>query len=328
MSQPVNHLPHWRNRGFTLVELLVVIAIIGVLIGLLLPAVQAAREAARRMSCQNNLKNIGLALHNYHDTHRVLPPGGFSFVHPNPSSSNVNTAFRNCNHSYLVSILHFVEEGNLYEQFNPIQGWLGRPNRRAVTTIPSLYQCPSSVNLTSTLSGETILDADDNVIGEMFSGHYVGNMGPIGPNYRNLCDRNGSTPAPNCRSGNEISDQGVLGGESIRFAAILDGLSNTIMIGELSGAQIRSGAVAPRGWSRGCSNDSCGNSKNVKYGINIQGFISGEFNNMSFSSNHVGGTHLVLADGSVKFVSENVDMELYLATASRDGREVDVIDFD
>ncbi|TWT32976.1 hypothetical protein Enr8_27920 [Blastopirellula retiformator] len=89
-----------HSRGFPLVELLVVIAIIGVLIALLLPAVQQAREAARRMSCSNNLKQVGLAIHNYHDTHRKLPIGAQYYWHSN----------------FLVHLLPFLEQGNIYDQ--------------------------------------------------------------------------------------------------------------------------------------------------------------------------------------------------------------------
>ncbi|QDS88463.1 hypothetical protein EC9_26540 [Rosistilla ulvae] len=329
MCSNVSTLRDRRSGGFTLVELLVVIAIIGILVGLLLPAVQAAREAARRMSCQNNLKNIGLALHNYHDTYRTLPPGGFSHRHANSSSTNEYTAFGAVSHSYLVSILSFAEEGNLYDRFNTIQGWRGKPNRQVVTSVPSVYQCPSSANERSDHVSETILDASGTqVIGQMFAGHYVGNMGPIGAGYQLQCDADGSTPAPSCKSSNQVSAQGVLGAQKcVRFAAVTDGTSNTIMVGELSAMKIPAGAVAPRAWSRGCADHSCGMSKNVKFGINVLGFISGEFNSMSFSSQHPGGALMAIVDGSVKFTAETIDMELYLATASRDGGEAQTIGF-
>lgn len=121
-------------RGFTLIELLVVIAIIGILVGLLLPAVQAAREAARRMSCQNNLKQLGLSLHNYHDTNRRFPIGADSI---------------NCL-SWRVRILPFIELSNLYQRFSFDAGiWNGGPNREgpnklvhALNKIP-VFNCPS-----------------------------------------------------------------------------------------------------------------------------------------------------------------------------------------
>ena len=99
------------------------------------------------------------------------------------------------------------------------------------------------------------------------------------------------------------------------------------MVGELSANEYLTGAVAPRAWSRGCAQHSCGMTKNVKFGINIQGFVSGNFNSMSFSSPHQGGAQLLMSDGGVKFTSENVDIDLYLATASRDGNEAKTLEF-
>ncbi len=316
-------------RGFTLIELLVVIAIIAILVALLLPAVQQAREAARRSACKNNMKQIGLALHNYHDVYSVFPPGGFKATGPITSSSNENTAFGEVNHSYLVTILPFVEASALYDQFNPIQGWRGRPNRRAVNSVPTVYQCPSSSKTHSDHVDETIIDSSDVVLGQMFAGHYVGNMGPIGAGYQLQCENpSAGTSIPNCSSGNECSGQGVLGANTkIRFRDIVDGTSNTIMVGEMSANEYLTGAVAPRAWSRGCAQHSCGMTKNVKFGINIQGFVSGNFNSMSFSSPHQGGAQLLMSDGGVKFTSENVDIDLYLATASRDGNEAKTLEF-
>ncbi|HTN75701.1 MAG TPA: DUF1559 domain-containing protein, partial [Pirellulaceae bacterium] len=128
-----------RSRAFTLVELLVVIAIIGVLVALLLPAVQAAREAARRMQCTNNLKQIGLAILNYENTHKSLPPGGLM----------QKSGF---GHSWWVRILPYVEQNAVYEKFDqnaPDSGWLGfempKANRELLCTsyFPFMY-CPSS----------------------------------------------------------------------------------------------------------------------------------------------------------------------------------------
>lgn len=317
---------HVRS-GFTLIELLVVIAIIAILIALLLPAVQQAREAARRSTCKNQLKQIGLALHNYHETHRIFPQGGFGqSIGSGTSASTLN----NVSMSFLVMILPFVDQAPMYESFNLNRGYSFSGNRQVCLNVPPVYLCPSSNKTHSNHTSEVVGSAP------MYASHYVGNMGPVGTNattsapYQLECENpSAGTSVPNCRSGNDVSNMGVLGGprSNIRLRDIIDGSSNTIMVGEMSGHKYLSEAIAPRGWNRGCHNDSCGSSKNVKFGINVHGFVSGEFNNMSFGSNHVGGCHVLMADGSVHFVSENVDMNVYLATASREGGETNTIEF-
>src|SRR5262245_46471154 len=104
-----------HRRGFTLIELLVVIAIIAILIGLLLPAVQKVREAAARMSCQNKLKQLGLALHNYHDANSKLPPGAQGAVYPKPNPTNTTTTIVGT--SWIVFALPYVEQDNVYKQY-------------------------------------------------------------------------------------------------------------------------------------------------------------------------------------------------------------------
>ena len=120
--------------GFTLIELLVVIAIIAILVALLLPAVQQAREAARRTQCKNNLKQIGIALHSYHDVYKTFPPAYIPDEDGKPM------------HSWRVLILPFIEQQALYEQYDFNEPWDGPNNSQLANVVISVYQCPSSPN--------------------------------------------------------------------------------------------------------------------------------------------------------------------------------------
>src|SRR2546427_4120649 len=135
----------WRG-GFTLIELLVVIAIIAILIGLLLPAVQKVREAANRMSCQNNLKQIALGLQNYHDSYKVFPPAVRDTIPvpllPGPGT-NTGPRDPNWGPTWVVLALPFIEQGNLYNQYNQSAGDQDPVNMPAVSTPLAIFLCPS-----------------------------------------------------------------------------------------------------------------------------------------------------------------------------------------
>ncbi len=301
-----------RRCAFTLVELLVVIAIIGILIALLLPAVQSAREAARRMQCSNNLKQIGLALHNYHAALKVLPPGGL----------------RDNQLSFLVMLLPYVEQTPLYEQANFNAGTYfgtGKLNL-ALSGIPVLL-CPSCPQTHSNLdlyNYEEYWPSKDPNGQNTYTTHYVGVMGPLGVNpytdeeYDRIVYGN-----TNC---GDIATQGVLyDGSRVRFAQITDGLSNTFAAGEVSWQ----GYAKYRAWVRGSCASCIAATKNVFAPINVHSTSGanqyGYFNDGDFGSEHPGGAQFLLADGSVHFVSENVDLNILYATASRNGQEVETI---
>ena len=133
-----------RKQGFTLIELLVVIAIIAILIGLLLPAVQKVREAAARMSCQNNLKQIALAVHNYHGSYNRFPPG---FIFQAPGMANrADRVHRAPGWAWTTLILPYIEQSAIYNQINLSQSMWQQPNRSAITQLFKLQICPSADN--------------------------------------------------------------------------------------------------------------------------------------------------------------------------------------
>jgi prepilin-type N-terminal cleavage/methylation domain-containing protein len=295
------------RRAFTLVELLVVIAIIGVLIGLLLPAVQAARESARRSTCTNNFKQVGLALHAYHDARSVLPPGasGTSTYAPNDYTPTADLSFH-------MRILEQIEMSDLAAKIDLTKNYDVAPNTTTVNGTVRVYDlriptflCPSSkVVLSQNGAGATT--------------HVLGINGPRGTNASTgLTYKYVVSATPNNQG--DVATQGVLGVNSkVRFSDVADGLSNTLMLGELSWDN----ANCYRAWTRGWSGSVSVSSKNVRWPINSSAYTPTPFNDTSLGSNHPRGCVFGRADGSVQFIDQGIYFDTYLALASRNGGEV------
>jgi prepilin-type N-terminal cleavage/methylation domain-containing protein len=318
-----------RRTGFTLVELLVVIAIIGILIALLLPAVQAAREAARRTQCKNNVKQLALACQSHLAAKKELPAGG----------TLINQL------SWLCYVLPYMEETALYETMkggNAFErGSVGggsdrggapvapdtRPHRGqyfALNNVNSI-QCPSAPAPMTRVTSGTLLGPDGNNI-PLYMNHYQGIAGPVtapgGIVYR-LNNR--------CSAGNGgSSDQGLLEfGYAVKVRQVTDGLSKTLLLGELNFEvnEVPDQRYSGTSWTKGIGNSSTLVSdshsaamKNIRYPINAPP-VSGQSNNQPLGSFHSSGTHVALGDGSVMFLTENINFTLYQSLASRDGGE-------
>ncbi len=215
-----------RRRGFTLVELLVVIAIIGILVGLLLPAVQAAREAARRMQCSNNMKQIGLALHNYSSAYSSMPAGCNGI--PNAAGTN----FNGHGWTWHASILPYLEQTTLYDAIQGADGMgnelgdqnSGKPLVVKATTL-SLFWCPSQPDVRSGSQKNGYQPANYN--GNMGTRIGNGNDDCICTGIANLADM--QTKPWGCMNGNGI----FFVRSRVRFSDVIDGLSNTIFVSEV-----------------------------------------------------------------------------------------------
>jgi prepilin-type N-terminal cleavage/methylation domain-containing protein/prepilin-type processing-associated H-X9-DG protein len=310
-----------RREAFTLIELLVVIAIIAILIGLLLPAVQKVREAAKRMTCQNNLHQIGLALHTYHDNNQSFPAC--------PAYSPYAGV------GWHVFILPYIEEGNLALLGDVTKTSYQTQTTRAVPNqalggyrVPT-YLCPSATSEFSSNLG----DSPDGK-NKAYTTHYVGNAGPVGTNPQTGLPYNISTVSAN--QGGLAAD-GLLpfvpavhttatpipAPAPVRITDVTDGTSNTLMVFEASWSGLD--AASYRSWVRGYAwNNDSNCSKNVANAMNVQKYTpAGTYNNISMGSNHSGGCNAVMGDGSVHFLSQNVDLnKVLLPMASRNGGEV------
>ncbi|TWT94945.1 DUF1559 domain-containing protein [Neorhodopirellula pilleata] len=359
-----------RSRtGFTLVELLVVIAIIGVLVGLLLPAVQAAREAARRMSCSNNFKQIGLAIHNYHAAYDQLPEQGTGTAsntgghHTNPRASGGGNSFNRL--SFLVGITPFIEQQALWEQIsNPYVTTTGVyqamgplpscsvANMQANPYIPwmtniAAYRCPSDPGQGLPSLGRS---------------NYAACMGDA----THSCSRendayedaNGNSNSTRASYSNAAARGAFVYRKSLKFRDILDGLANTMMCGEIisdlgdndkrshiwtrggrTAAQWNTGGVLrcrgaidaarPNFWNPAAtgvgnlfaSSEEVRGNKWMCGIVLYTGFhsilapnselcIHGNQHEeavVSTSSRHQGGTHVLMGDGAVKFITDSID---------------------
>jgi len=307
--------PQSPARGFTLVELLVVIAIIGILVGLLLPAVQAAREAARRMQCSNNLKQQGLALHNYESTFKTLPPCGID--------SNEM--------SWAVFLLPFLEQTALFNRFDFSQGAWNAKNRIGVVqnvVIPG-YQCPSAGADTqfSVFNTTAAGNLNESTVRTL---HYHAVLGPYGPNpsnnnqpYASLGNTAANSFGPTCTQGifgniTQVTTTKFISNKN-PMSNVTDGLSNTLMLGEFAWKNYQFWRPFTRGWYSDTRGTLMYSSKNVTYPIN-SGF-SLLWNDASFGSEHTGGAQFARGDGSVQFIAQSIDMSVYRAAASRNGGE-------
>jgi len=310
-----------RSRGFTLIELLVVIAIIAILIALLLPAVQQAREAARRSTCKNNLKQVGLALHNYHDVSGSFPPGA---IGGGASGWGV---------SWWVRILPQIDQAPVFQKmtFNGAHpGWnhngvaAGRANGNVVNGVVfSVMICPSSP-----LDPLVAAGTGYRTVGP----HYQGISGATNGNgYTNHANQ--QKRCCSCCGGNQsnglISSGGLLvPNHATRFRDVLDGTSNTLIVGEGSNFVPRGGTglnsiQGVHGFMMGIGNgnrvEATNNSERpfnvttIRYppngvDMNLQGVGSNYGINHGLYSAHSSGAHALVADGSVRFISDSMDM--------------------
>lgn len=325
---------HSRS-AFTLIELLVVIAIIAILVALLLPAVQQAREAARRSTCKNQLKQIGIALHNYHETYSTLPIGNTAGVGGSWGTS------------WMTPILPFIEQGPLYDQLTfdgPHFGYTGAGVGNTVNgpvvdgVLLTSYICPSSPLLKMKNTG---------------AGHrqtipqYAGISGAV-DDPATVTDRfvnAPSTPQFNAHSsaGSGIHARGglFLVGKTIKFRDIIDGTSNVMAVGEQStfGKNGSGGEVqinSNHGWLMGTNssnsvtyNQRHFNITTIRYapnaaseigGINLSGVQNNDGCNNGLFSEHQGGVQVVMADGGVRFISENINLTTFKRVATRNDK--------
>ena len=297
------------SKAFTLVELLVVIAIIGILIALLLPAVQAAREAARRMSCTNNLKQVGLALHNYHDTHKTLPPG-----------SQGNSAWGRDSWSWYCMILPFIEQTPMYDELdftNRINGAADRGGSARKSLLNDML-CPT----------------DDRRIQEEGIANWQNALHNYVVCYGDANFNSGISPW-NVVDGYAGTAGMFVPERSSAFRDCRDGLSNTALIGEIItpiseniwGALGRTQVAMGAGFTTYLTPNSDANDRLNRCHTDLGGGLGAKCtphadwdwgaNVIALRSWHPGGANVTLADASVRFVSETVETDTWRAVGGR-----------
>ncbi len=294
-----------QRRGFTLIELLVVIAIIAILVALLLPAVQQAREAARRSSCKNNLKQIGVALHNYHDVHNCFPS---AFARSEPTSSTAGRGVSGW--GWGVMLMPYIEQGGLYDAVRPntdpfplslVAGEPGAAVRTLLQTPIATYRCPSDV-------GAPI----NNQRASFGTSNYAGVWGD------HVDGGTHSSAGNGCMFYNG----------RVNFRDILDGTTNVIVVGErgfVNRAPLMPWRGAIYAGVANYDNESNGNAgwASVMRAVwdNNALRINGT-DLWAFSSLHKGGAQFVMGDGSVRFLSENLNGMTYRVLAQRASGQV------
>jgi prepilin-type N-terminal cleavage/methylation domain-containing protein/prepilin-type processing-associated H-X9-DG protein len=319
------------RRAFTLVELLVVIAIIGILLGLLLPAVQAAREAARCMQCANNLKQLALAAHEYHEAHETFPPGLNQFEFPSSPRYRGTSVF--------TFMLPHLEQGTVLEDWDytyPLRNTEGGPDARSAVVL-SVFVCPSDS-----------IEANPSVAGGCYSGmtSYGGNGGtrsfhPLHATCDGMFHTTGPASVPQ-------PDQGP-----VSTAMVGDGTSNTILFGERCHDDPNLKTFAAVYWAQSIETvgswSAIGGRRRIG-DVTMSAFVEINYQTpvdydhrdeavppasswrdfeihedrrlCAFGSNHRSGANFALVDGSVRFLSETLPLETLQALCTRAGQEV------
>lgn len=296
------------RRGFTLIELLVVIAIIAVLIALLLPAVQQAREAARRTQCKNNLKQLGLAIHNYHDAHSVFPPGALRGWNGSWETGN--------GFSWGAFVLPYMDQAGLHGLLDFNIGCFEGTNRTVIQSLNGLpgIICPSDANRPKSYAVHAVANA--NYMSSIPATSYAGSCGPFATDPEN--------------TNNDYNSGFFRAQNNVSVSSIRDGLSNTIAIGERSARIWNAGSFlgmqnATQSPLTAGSTDTVNNYNwYLMHGLarpttTTTGYLNttgGAWVQDRFSSDHQGGIQVLMGDGSVRFISETINH-----TLSQDGTD-------
>jgi prepilin-type N-terminal cleavage/methylation domain-containing protein len=325
---PMPQTPHPTRQGFTLIELLVVIAIIAILIGLLLPAVQKVREAAARMSCSNNLKQLGLGLHNYSSTNGYFPPGALR----SPATGNVSTFYQKfgvtkngIRHSWSVFVLPYMEQDALYKQYNMNEDWASAANDAVRATPLKMWTCPSNPGGARVFTRSVVTP---NVTGSptrsvsVASGDYAPNNG-----YDTALETAGLVDV--CPNRNGVLDVN----QALSIPEIRDGTSNCLLLSEDAGR--------PDRWQAGVMTVVNGqldggwadhDNEYVTHGFNAAGTANPGpchtncTNNNEVYSFHTGGANHVFGDGSVRFIRSSMDIRQFVKLLTFAGQDIVPLD--
>ena len=305
-----------RWAAFTLIELLVVIAIIAILIALLLPAVQQAREAARRSQCKNNLKQLGLAIHNYHDNNKMFPANGDEYD-PITGTANAWTAGNHRKGSSIVRMLPYFDQAPLYKTINfngDVPAQLIPPR----LLIPAIL-CPTDPagGVSQSNGAITVFNYATSIGAQSMStsppcAAYPGNVFGTGPN------THADTQDPN-----QLSGLFARAFWAARIAQVSDGTSSTIAFGEILPNK---SDHAQNGWPTGNSfwmaTTAPINFDTTSGGANCNNWSSW-MTSMGFKSSHQGGAHFLMADGTVRFINQTISYTTYQRLGCRrDGKPV------